>query len=81
VQRKGIIAPTITKSIYHSQDTNFKLMIIKKSKKKPITVPKQGNCVSLNRMFSCRGEKKICYMDQIQPKNISWEKTTELQHH
>jgi len=29
MQRKGIIAPTITKSIYHSHDTIFKLMVIK----------------------------------------------------
>lgn len=58
VQRKGIIVPTIIKSMYHSHDTNFKLMVIKKTKKKPITVPQHGNCVSLNRMF-LRRRKKI----------------------
>jgi len=80
VQRKGIISPTITKSICHSLDTIFKLMVIKEEeeeeeeeeKKKPVTVPQHGNCVSLNRMFSHRRKKKnYCYMDQIQPTKHS----------
>jgi hypothetical protein len=68
VERKGIIASKITKSIYQSHDTNFKLMVIKKTKKKSVTVPQHANCVSLTRMYSCRRKKNYyCYMDQIQP--------------
>jgi hypothetical protein len=56
VQSKGTIASKISKSIHYSDDTNFKLMVIKKQKK-TITVPQHG-IVYHGTMLSCHRKQK-----------------------
>jgi hypothetical protein len=80
VQRKGIIAPTITKSMYHSHDTNFKLMVIKNKEETSNCDTAWKLCVIEQNVLTQK-KKNIVTQTKFNQRNISWAKITELQRH
>lgn len=83
MQRKGIIAPTITKSICRSLDTIFKLMVIKEEEEETSNCATAWKLCVIEQNVLTQGKKKkiIVTWTKFNPRNILWAKTTELQCH